>query len=99
MIIDLKDSKSFTLESVKELIASRDDTKNCQLRVSNSGIAYLSDDYGNQNLHDVRFRFETWVAGNGYCGLNAANDKNWVEEVYKDLKENWPNPKDSFIDW
>ncbi len=44
------------------------------------------------------FRLETWSAGNGYVGSDAANDNEWIDRVYKVLQENWPNPKSTYID-
>ena len=51
------------------------------------------------NIEDLAFRFETWTAGNAYVGPDAAKDDKWVEKVYNDLKENWPNPKSAYIDF
>jgi hypothetical protein len=99
MEIDLTDPSSFTLAAVRALIASKDDSRNRQLRVTKRGIAYLSDEVGNRNIDDLAFRFETWNAGNGYCGAKAASDAKWVKEVFDDLKENWPNPKSTYIDF
>lgn len=99
MQIDLKDPTAFTLEAVRSLIASKDDKQHRQLRVTKNGIAYLSDEVGARNISDLAFRFETWNAGNGYCGAKAAADGKWVQEVYNDLKENWPNPKSTYIDF
>jgi hypothetical protein len=99
MQIDLKNQRELTLENVRKLIASKDDSRHRQLRVTRSGIAFLSDDVGNSNLAGIFFRFETWDQGNGYCGPEAAQDTRHVQCVYHDLKENWPNPKDSMIDW
>ena len=95
--IDLNDPAQFTRESVAKLIGSVLDTQNWQLRVTKQGIAYLSDVTGSQDIDDLAFRFETWGEGNNYVGFQAAHDATWVEHVFTDLKENWPNPKDSYI--
>jgi hypothetical protein len=58
MQIDL--SKPFVTEDVKRLIASKDDSQRCQLRVTKSGVAYLSDEIGNHNIEDLTFRLEIW---------------------------------------
>lgn len=99
MQIDLNDPTAFTLEGVRQLLASKDDSVHRQLRVTTNGIAFLSDEYGNTNLGDLLFRFETWDAGNSYCGPAAAADDAWVQKVYDDLKKNWPNPTSSYIDF
>lgn len=97
--IDLNNPAEFTLENVRRLIASKDDSRHRQLRVTPEGTAYLSDEVGANNIDGLSFRFETWNPGNGYCGPKAAADDDWVRKVYKDLRENWPDPKDSYIDY
>ena len=99
MKIDLKVPGALTLDTVRQLLGSKDDSEHRQLRVTNDGIAFLSDDVGFDNIDDVLFRFETWIARNGYCGPDAAADDEWVREVYNDLKTNWPEPKSSYIDF
>lgn len=99
MEIDLTDPNEFTLESVRALIASKEDNRSRQLRVTKRGIAYLSDEVGSRNIDDLAFRFETWGAGNGYCGREAAKKADWVRKVFNDLEENWPNPKATYIDF
>lgn len=96
--IDLKDPTQFTLQGVKELIASMDDSENRQLRVTKSGIAFLSDRVGPDGTDDLAFRFETWDAGNGYVGVAASQDEKWVRKIYEALKKNWPTPISSCLD-
>ena len=86
MEIDLNNPASFAVENIKRLLASKDDSQNRQLRISDGGIAYLSDDVGNLNLDGVKTYFETWMAGNDYCGPNAAADEKYVQETFDDLK-------------
>jgi hypothetical protein len=95
--IDLNDPTQFTRENVAKLIGSVLDTQNWQLRVTKQGIAYLSDVTGSRDIDGLAFRFETWCARNNYVGFQAAHDANWVEQVFTDLKANWPNPTDSYI--
>jgi hypothetical protein len=97
--IDLKDPDALTLESVAKLLASKDDSQNRQIRVSLDGIAYVSDDVGNQNLNGVYFRLETADAGNGYVGVEAAKDANYVKRIFDVLEKNWPDRSDSYIDF
>ena len=99
MKIDLTDSASMTILNVKKLIESKDDSRNRQLRVSLRGEAYLSDKVGNQDLDDVKFRFETWGMGNDYCGKKAASSKEWVNRVHVALKDNWKNNTSGYIDF
>lgn len=91
-------NKTYTTQDVADLIASKDDSQPRQLRVDTQGVARISDDYGNLNLGGLAFRCETWDAGNGYTGAQAAADPKWVEKVEGILRANWPNPKSSYID-
>lgn len=99
MKIDLKDPSALTVESVRLLLASKDDSVHRQLRVTTDGFAFLSDVVGNRELEGILFRFETWDPGNSYCGPEAAADDRWVQQVYNDLKKHWPNPAASYIDF
>jgi hypothetical protein len=96
--IDLKDPVQVTRENVSALIGSVLDSQNWQLRVSKDGIAYLSEVVGGDDIENLAFRLETWCAGNNYVGFQAAHDTLWVDRVFRDLSENWPNPKSSYID-
>ncbi|MDO6480959.1 hypothetical protein [Shimia thalassica] len=99
MQIDLKNPAELTHENVRRLLASKDDSEHRQLRVSDEGVAYISDDVGLDNLNGVATRFETWSAGNEYCGLKAAADDKWVASVLDDLRHVWPDPPATYIDY
>ena len=90
MKIDLADPKSFNLDNVKQLIASKNDSEHSQLRVTLDGIAFLSDEVGSNNIDGLAFRLETFCAGNGYTGIDASQDPDWVARIYKALSDNWP---------
>ena len=96
MEIDL--NKTFTTKDVAKLLASKDDSAHRQLRVTKQGIAFLSDDIGSNNISDLAFRLEIWIAGNGYVGPNAAADVHFVERIERVLRDNWPTPCNSLID-
>ena len=91
-------NEPFTTDHVARLLASKDDSAHRQLRVTEEGIAFLSDEIGNNNINDLAFRLETWVAGNGYVGPAAASDSHFVARIEKALRDNWPNPSDTYID-
>jgi hypothetical protein len=44
------------------------------------------------------FNLETWSAGNGYVGSDAANYDEWIDRVYKVLQENRASPKSSYTE-
>lgn len=98
MRIDIKEEEEFTIESVKELMRSVDDSKMTQYRVTEDGYLFLSEDVGNRNLDGILFRLETNGAFGGYAGPNAANDESWVERVFNVVKKNWPHPESTYID-
>ncbi|WP_434559663.1 hypothetical protein [Pseudomonas sp. R1-6] len=99
MQIDLKDPEAFTLEAVRDLLASASDDEHTQLRVTKAGIAYLSSGVvGGVDIAGLLFRLETWAKGSGYVGNVAASDEVWVMQIYNALKDNWPNPPFDYID-
>jgi hypothetical protein len=97
--IDLSQPNALSLKAVSALLRSKDNTQPRQLRVAKEGVAFISDQTGNDNLDGLLFRFETWSIGNAYCGEDAANDMDWVKKIYSDLRDNWPEPKSTYIDW
>lgn len=99
MQINLNDPKDFTLENVRKLIASEDDTVNTQFRLTNKGMLFLSKDYGNMNLDGIIFRIESNIAGNGYVGVEASQNDGWATRIFNVFNNNWPQPKSSYSDF
>lgn len=63
------DINTITIEQLQNIISVGDDRYDNQIRCSNSGIVYLSQDIvGAQDIEDVAFCFETDNASNGYVG-------------------------------
>lgn len=98
MEIDLNDPEDFTLENVRKLIASEDDSVHTQFRVTKAGKLVLSRTVGNKEIDDILFRLETNAALNGYVGVKAAQSDAWVTRIYNVVKRNWPKPGSSYID-
>ncbi len=98
MEIDLNDPQALTLENVRKLIASKDDSANRQIRVTKDGRVSLSDVVGSQDLENLAFRFETMGRGNGYVGPDAAADDALVQRIYDALKKNWPTPTSTYVE-
>lgn len=96
--INLNIPGELSLESLAALIASKDDSAHRQLRVTNQGIAYLSDDVGAKNIDGLAFRYETWSAGTDCVGKHASKDLQFIQALYDSLKSNWPTPSDTYID-
>ena len=99
MQIDLNNPEGFTLGAVRQLLASASDDVHTQLRVTKTGIAYISSGVvGGVDIDSLLFRLETWAAGSGYVGKVAASDEVWVMQIFNALKDNWPNPSFDYID-
>ena len=99
MQIDLNTPDGLTLEAVRQLLACASDDEHTQLRVTKSGIAYISSGVvGGTDIDGLRFRLETWAKGSGYVGRVAASDEVWVMQIFNALKDNWPNPPYDYID-
>lgn len=93
------DMRELTLDDVKELIKNGDDNHNNQIRVTKNGQLYLSQDVvGAENIDGLLFRFETFDANNDYVGLNASLDDRFINRIYQALKDNWKNPKSTYVD-
>jgi hypothetical protein len=92
--IDLNKAAGVTLEEVRALVASRDDSKYVQLRVSNDGIAFFWDGKPLDGVEDCALRFEGFAAGNDYVGAEAAKDEEWVRRIHTALTTNWEMVKD-----
>lgn len=98
MQIDLNNPKDFTIDNVKKLIASEDDSVSTQIRVTINGMLYLSREVGNVNIQGLAFRLETFDAGNGYVGIQASNDIDWIHTIHDVVSRNWPKPSSTYID-
>jgi len=98
MFINLNKPEEFTLEAMQQLIASKNDSENRQLRVSKEGKAFISDKVGHEDIEDLAFRLETWDAESDYVGNDASLDEKWVKRIYDCLKKNWPKPTEAYID-
>ncbi|PWB35645.1 hypothetical protein DCO48_01795 [Pseudomonas sp. SDI] len=98
MRIDLNNPEHFTVEHVRQLLASADGRVHNQLRVNRAGEAWLSQVVGGRDIDGLLFRLETWAAGSGCVGEAAAADERWVLQVFNVLKNNWPKPSSDYID-
>lgn len=88
---------TLTIEELKDLIASGDDSKANQLRIKTDGTVFLSTIVGMDCLDDIVGRFETFQANNGYVGPERANDTMYIYSLFLTLKDWIANPR-TFID-
>jgi len=51
-----------------------------------------------KGLKDQRFRYETFAAGNGYVGVEAARDDEYVEEMLGYLVRDWREGYEGYSD-
>ena len=92
------DIKVMTLDDVRNLIGSEDDRVDHQIRVTDDGRVFLSETVGAEGLKGIQFRFETFDAGNGYVGCAAAEDHQYIYQIYLTLKKNWENGYTGYVD-
>ena len=90
-----------TIEQLRELIRQCDDSAGHHvLWVKKSGEVELSSIPQDrmpiefQEAHpDTQIRFETFLAGNEYVGPEAAEDEEWISELFGRLVKEWSNVK------
>ncbi len=90
-------NKNPTVEELRELIRKGEDSSGHHvLWVKKSGDVELSQLPMNQtatsfqDAHpDMQIRFRTFQAGNEYVGPEAANDQEWISELFERLVGAW----------
>lgn len=92
------DIKTMTPEEFKDLIEIADDSVKNQIRVTEEGEIYVSTTVGDIDIAGLRFRFETFEAGEGYVGKEAAKDDRYLEGMYEDLKQYWFDGSRGYIE-
>lgn len=89
--------RDFDLKKYREIVSNADDRVKNQLRVTKTGFVYLSyKDTAFKNLLLIRFRWETYGAGNGYVGPVAASDSKYIKKGYKELMMEFKHKGSSF---
>jgi hypothetical protein len=87
MLVDLYDVQNLSVSELAELLATKDDSANRQLRVSHSGQLGLYNYDDRPNESDYKFWFAVWCEGNGYSGVAAAADKEYVTRIHYEVCE------------
>lgn len=54
--------------------------------------------WAKKNKDVIKFRYEAFACGNGYCGVEAANDLLYVEQTLRRLKQDWALGRSNFLD-
>ena len=88
---------SLTIDQLKELIRSGDDSHHNQIRINDKREIYLSPVVGAQCLDGIIGRFETFDAGNRYVGPRAANDDEFINRIYIAIQK-WKEHPRTYID-
>ena len=91
--------ETLTINELIELIKNGDDNYDNQIRVTKEGKIFLSRTVGAENISDLKFRFETFDAGNGYVGPEAADDEAYINDLYKGLTNSWKLNRTGYIDY
>ncbi|WP_338627278.1 hypothetical protein QJR52_02775 [Clostridium baratii] len=91
--------KTLTRDELVELIKNGDDSYDNQIRVTKDGMVFLSRIVGAENISGLKFRFETFDAGNGYVGPDAAKDEEYIDDLYRALIESWKLNRTGYIDY
>ena len=95
-IINIKD---ITEDIYRDMLANANDCISHQLRVNWSGDVYISTITGAEEIDDVKFRWESWDAGNGYTGPRAASDYKYVKQSVATLKKCWKDEVRGYCDY
>ena len=92
--------QTLTLEEFQKLIASADDSRDNQIRITKDGRIYISEGVvGAEDIEDLHSRYETYEAGNDYVGPNAAQDEAYVKRLYDEIKRDWDSGRKGYIDY
>lgn len=84
------DIRTFTIEQMKELIYNGDDSHRNQIRVTNDGYIFLSQDIvGSVDIDDIRYRMETFIPGNNYVGPSAIEDNSFIRSLHMMFTKAW----------
>lgn len=91
--------KNITETIYRNMLANANDCISHQLRVDWSGDIYISTITGAEEIDDVKFRWESWDAGNGYVGPLAASDNDYVRKSVASLKKCWEDEIRGYCDY
>lgn len=90
-----------SIEELRELVRQCDDFAGHHvLWVKKSGEVTISCIPANQTQAgfeedhpDMQLRLETFLAGNEYVGSEAADDWEWISELFESLRKEWHKAK------
>jgi len=91
--------KDFNEEKCAELYSETDDRTFNQVRVTYDGYVFISLKVGSEEIHDVKFRFETFCQYNEYVGPKAASDAEYICKETKNILLGWERDVKGYIDF
>jgi hypothetical protein len=100
--------KGFSKRGLKLLLSSVDDIEGHHVMwvdyAGNVHLTLLPDDltpagWEEKTEGKVQFRYATFNRGNGYAGYDAAKNDKYVDELYKDLTNDWKENRTGYIDY
>lgn len=94
-------TKNPTSEQLAQLLAAADDNEGHHvLWVDLKGVVHLDleENFDDENPQ-VRFRYEGYLAGNGYTGPEAAADTDHVKELLASLIKDWTSGATGYVDF
>ena len=91
-----------TIEELRELTRNCDDkVAHHVMWISSDGEVHIDPIPNNltpvgfeETKPNIKIRWETSVAGNGYVGPEAASDDAYMERIFKSLVKEWEEAKD-----
>lgn len=89
---------TLTIEQLRDLIASGDDSHSNQIRITKNREIFLSSVVGADCLDEIACRFETYDAGNGYVGSRAAADTEFINRIFNAIQKWLESPYATYID-
>lgn len=90
---------TLTLDQLRDLIASGDDSHDNQIRIKIDGEIFLSSDVGADNLTGIQARFDTFDAYNDYVGPRAAADSKFIQRLFNAIQAWKKSPRPYIDDW
>lgn len=91
--------ENLTEENCAELFSEADDRIFNQIRATYDGYVCVSKTVGSKDLINAKFRWETYVAYNGYVGPKAASDKKYIKRQLKEITNGWEVDASGYIDY
>jgi len=100
-------TKSPSKDDLRALLAACDDNAGHHvIWVSHDGEVHIEllpegltpAHWAMQNESRIKFRYETFITGNGYVGLGASTDMKWIDTLFSLLLRDWDRDAHGFIE-